>query len=80
MKNGSVVALSNKVTTMTLAASRIESSRPGKGAPVAVVSGIDSAAARVTAPRTPAQPTIKTLRGRYGPSRSRIRFDSRKGR
>ena len=72
MSSGSVNPLTTSVSTIVVEARKMIRSRPGNGAPVAVTSGIDRAAAMVTEPRNPAQPTIKTCRGSRKPSRSRI--------
>ena len=80
MTKGSVMPLTSRVITMTLAASRMMSSRPGNGAPLAVVSGIDSAAASVNDPRMPAHAVRNTRSMRGKPSRLRMRLISSGGR
>ena len=80
MNTGSVNPLTSSVITMTLAARKMMRLRPGNGAPEAVVSGSDSAAAMVTEPRMPAQPTRNTSRGSWMPSRWRMRLDNSNGK
>ncbi len=63
MIHGSGMPLRPSVRMIVAAARNTTRSRCGKGAPLAVISGTDSAVARVMEPRTAAQPTRKIRRG-----------------
>ena len=78
--HGSVSPCATSVTTITTNVTTSTRSRPGKATFAAIATGMLSAAARLTTPRTPVNAMMNGMRHDGAGSRAAMRRNSQRGR